>query len=64
MSTGIETWKNLSEIGPIYPFVGSEVMLVILGVLFWLIWHVIQMGSERRTNNEIKSNFKNLYRKE
>ena len=30
MSTGIEAWKNLAEIGPIYPFVGAEFALVVV----------------------------------
>jgi len=59
MSTGIEAWKNLAEIGPLYPFVGTEVLLTIVGVLIWIIWHVLQISSE----NQHHERFKEAYRK-
>ena len=48
MSTiGYENWAvDLAEVGPIYPFQGSEVLMVVLGVAFWLIWHRIQFVRE------------------
>lgn len=49
-TTSIETWSgaDLSQIGPIYPMVGTELILVIIGVLFWLTFHVLQARIERR----------------
>lgn len=49
-TTPIETWAgaDLSQIGPIYPMVGTEMVLVIAGVLFWLAFHVLQARIERR----------------
>ncbi len=49
MSTGVvSNWKEvISEIGPIYPFVGSEFFLVILAIVFWLGWHVLQWRMEK-----------------
>ncbi|NKB76433.1 MAG: hypothetical protein GKR96_05145 [Gammaproteobacteria bacterium] len=58
MSTGIEAWKNLSEIGPIYPFVGTEVFLVVIGVVIWLVWHAAQISSEKVHHEEIQEEFK------
>ncbi len=58
MSTGIESWKNLSEIGPIYPMVGTETVLVIVGLLIWIIWHVLQISSEKKHHEEAKAKFK------
>ena len=58
MSTGIETWKNLAEIGPIYPFVGTEWVWVLVGVVFWLVWHVLQISAEKRHHEEAKQAFK------
>lgn len=53
MSTGIETWnQNLLEIGPMYPFPGTEWLWVIIGVGSWLIWHVIQTRMETRVYDE------------
>ena len=38
MSTGITSWTgDISKIDAIYPFVGSETVLVILLVIFWLM---------------------------
>lgn len=48
MSTGsFENWAgNIAEIGPIYPFVGTEFMLFIAAVVFWLWWHIRQWRGE------------------
>ncbi len=48
MKTGtFENWAgNITEIGVMYPFEGSEFILVIAGLVFWIIWHVRQMKSE------------------
>lgn len=48
MSTnGIENWAvDLKDVGAIYPFQGSEVLLVIVGLIFWIGWHVIQTRQE------------------
>lgn len=59
MSTGaFENWAgNISEIGPIYPFVGSEGFWVVLGVALWIAWHVVQTRMERETYEEEKRKF-------
>ncbi len=55
MTTGIESWAGtISEIGPIYPFVGSEVLLFIIGVVTWIGWHIWQSINETRTYEEEK----------
>ncbi len=47
MGTGlVDTWANTDKFGPIYPFVGTEVFLVIVGVIFWIAWHVWQIKAE------------------
>ena len=48
MSTnGMTSWAvDLKDVGAIYPFQGSEVLMVILGVAFWIIWHIMQMRME------------------
>ena len=48
MSTnGMSSWAvDLKDVADIYPFQGSEVLMVIVGVAFWLIWHVVQMRQE------------------
>ena len=54
MSTnGLTSWAvDLKDIGAIYPFQGSEVLLVIIGLAFWIGWHIIQT---RQENAEIES---------
>ncbi|MCI0430472.1 MAG: coiled-coil domain-containing protein 30 [Rhodospirillales bacterium] len=48
MNTGmVSNWDgNLIDIGPIYPFVGWEVPMVILGFIFWIGWHYLQIRAE------------------
>lgn len=50
MTTGnFENWAgNIADIGAAYPFVGTEFLLWILGMLFWIGWHVLQMRDESR----------------
>lgn len=53
MSTGLETWTtNLSELGPLYPFSGAEMVLALIGVAIWVIWHIVQMKREGKLNEE------------
>ncbi len=49
-TTIVETWKgaNLAEIGPIYPMVGSEFVLFIIGLVFWIAFHFKQASIERK----------------
>ncbi len=44
MSTiGYESWAvDLGTIGAVYPFQGWELVMTVLGVLFWLGWHRMQ----------------------
>jgi hypothetical protein len=43
----VGTWTgNVAEIGPIYPWFGSEVVMTIVLLAIWIIWHVWQIGME------------------
>ena len=48
MSTnGMSNWAvDLKDVAAVYPFQGTEFLLVILGVVFWIGWHVMQLRSE------------------
>ncbi|MGH6891887.1 MAG: hypothetical protein ACREEP_06490 [Dongiaceae bacterium] len=50
MSTGnIANWDgNVLDIGPIYPFVGWEGFMVVLCVIFWIGWHILQIRTENK----------------
>lgn len=49
-TTIVETWKgaDLSQLGPIYPMVGSEMILVVIGVVFWIAFHFKQAAIEKK----------------
>jgi hypothetical protein len=50
MSTnGMTTWAvDLKDVGAIYPFQGSEVLLTVLLLVFWVGWHILQLRNEGR----------------
>ena len=54
MNTGmVSNWDGtIFDIGPIYPFVGWEVPMVILGFIFWIGWHCWQLWAEDRQLNQ------------
>lgn len=49
-TTIVETWAgtDISTLGPIYPMVGSEFILYIIGLIFWLGFHFRQAGIEKK----------------
>lgn len=52
-TTIVESWAvEIADLGPIYPFVGSEGLLVVLGVVAWIGWHIWQMRMERQEEEE------------
>jgi hypothetical protein len=49
MDMAFTNWDgNIADIGPIYPWVGSEVAMVIVAFVFWIGWHVVQLRMENR----------------
>ena len=47
MSTGlVDNWLNTDTFGAIYPFVGTEVLLTVVGFAFWMGWHILQIRKE------------------
>ena len=59
MSTGnIENWAgDITEIGAIYPFVGSEFALWIVGIVLWVLWHIVQARMENKQYEEEKKQY-------
>ena len=46
-TTPIETWAvDLADVTVIYPWVGSEVIMVWVAIILWLLWHVWQVRHE------------------
>lgn len=54
MSTnGMTSWAvDLKDVAAIYPFQGAEVLMVILGLAFWIGFHVLQIRHEQREVGE------------
>jgi len=50
MSTGnFDNWDgNILDLGPLYPFVGFEGLMVVILVVLWMAWHIAQMVGEGR----------------
>lgn len=50
MSTGmIDNWDgNVLDIGPLYPLVGWEGVMVVLCAIFWIGWHIVQIKMENK----------------
>jgi hypothetical protein len=48
MSTnGLTSWAvDLKDVGAIYPFQGTEVLMVILCAVFWIGWQILQLRHE------------------
>lgn len=58
MATGaVDNWLNVDAFGAIYPFVGSEILLALLGYAFWIIWHFLQV---RKENEEFRNDIENI----
>ena len=52
-TTEVTSWAvDLSTLGPIYPFVGSEMLWFLLGLAFWIGFHVWQIRAESRAFKE------------
>jgi len=52
-TTEVTSWAvDLSTLGPIYPFVGSEMLWFLLGLAFWIGFHVWQIRAENRAFKE------------
>jgi hypothetical protein len=49
-TTIVTTWSgtDYTQLGPIYPMVGSEFMLWIIGLIFWIGFHFAQARIESR----------------
>jgi len=52
VSTGLDSFSNPEDIGPMYPFEGLEWLFVVLAVVLWLGWHILQARAETRQQDE------------
>lgn len=55
-TANFQDWTGaISEIGAIYPFVGSEYLLWIIGMVFWIGWHIWNLSTENREWETIRN---------
>jgi len=48
-TSNFSDWSgNMFDLGPLYPFVGWEVPMAIICLVFWIGWHVLQIRMENR----------------
>lgn len=46
----VTSWSgSIADLGAVYPMVGTEGLLVFIGVVSWILWHVIQARIENKT---------------
>jgi hypothetical protein len=57
MTGNFTNWDgDLTALGPIYPFVGAEGLMVIILLVLWIGWHVVQLRMEnRQMDNEVNN---------
>lgn len=52
-TTPLDNWAvDLADVTFIYPFVGSEVIMVVVAVILWIVWHIWQCRFESQTYKE------------
>jgi hypothetical protein len=39
---------DLANVGAVYPWQGLEVIMVLVAVAAWIIWHIMQISQENR----------------
>jgi hypothetical protein len=39
---------NIADLGPVYPLVGWEVPIFIVGLLMWILWHILTIIQEEK----------------
>ena len=43
----LENWNGVAEMGAVYPMIGTEGLLVVIGVAYWIIWHIVNTRKEQ-----------------
>jgi hypothetical protein len=56
------TWAvDLANIGAVYPWLGWEVIMVVVAIALWILWHIMQI---RQENQEYAEDIKRYGSKE
>lgn len=57
MNTGLTSFSDPANIGALYPFVGLEVPMVIIGVIIWIGFHILAEREETQKWNDAEAAF-------
>ena len=52
------TAVDLGTVGAVYPFQGWELVMSVLGILFWLGWHRMQFLAESKELEDAVNSYK------
>jgi len=52
----LDSWAvDIADVGAVYPMQGSEFIMVVVAMVVWVIWHIVQIGSEQKQlKDEVK----------
>lgn len=43
------TWAvDLKDVGAVYPLLGWEMIMVLVAIALWILWHIVQIRQENR----------------
>ncbi|HLC09122.1 MAG TPA: hypothetical protein VJK06_07540 [Methyloceanibacter sp.] len=43
----LTTWAvDLKDVGAVYPWIGTEVIMVLAAIAVWILWHILQISEE------------------
>jgi flagellar biosynthesis regulator FlaF len=43
------TWAvDLKDVGAVYPLLGWEMIMVLVAIALWILWHIMQIRQENR----------------
>jgi len=63
-TTNITSWAvDLADVSIIYPFAGHEVLMVTIGVIGWLAWHVWCHRWEKEDHEKIIAEYHKMHQK-
>ena len=52
-TTGVSSWAvDLAEVGAVYPFQGLEFIMLLIGLIFWIWWHVWSIKAEKARHED------------
>lgn len=47
------TWAvDLANVGAVYPWIGYELIMVLVAVALWILWHILQIRQENADYDE------------